>query len=148
MMTTSVNPVRVPSTALIKFVFLILAYAAVFYFGAGAFVDKLAAYIGRPQIPHSHFPWVFVAPNTIALAVTAWMLRRRWIDLRPPQLFVAGAAMAIASIPIWLAVVLGFNAVFNFATMSQATWRIVLTLMLLISGVLTAQVLRLRRPSI
>ena len=134
-----------------KLAFLIVAYTALLMVLSGTvlnvLVDKFHTQGARVEFTLGQLMWMLIAPGTIAITVTAWTLRERWFDLRTPQVLVAALAMAVITVPIFLVIGLGTDALFHYERFSPTAWRMTVQLLMVLSGVVTAQVLRLRRRS-
>jgi hypothetical protein len=150
-MTASAHPVSNRSTTLVKYAFLLVAYAVTLAIICGTLVNLLVDNF------HVHFPRVnftlanllapLLGPNTIAVAVTAWLLRRRWADLRASQLLVPAVGMAIATPIVSLILLAAAQALFHFDQLSVGAWAVTWRLAGVTTGVLVAQLLRLRRKT-
>lgn len=141
-----------PNTlALTKLAFLVFAYvgAAVVITGTmvNLLVDKLHAEAPRFEFTLGDILGAMAALPTIVIAIAAWIMRDRWIGLRTPQLLVAAVAMALLNTPVLLLIVAATNALFHFEHLSPTTWGIVWRILVVLSAVVVAQVLRLGRRS-
>ena len=145
------NQLSARTTLVLKFAFLLALYAAAIWIIVGYVSNALIGFVdlNEPiaQFTAEDYGRVLLAPTTIAVGVTAWLLRGRWFDLRTPQLFVAGVAMAIACMPIFLLVLFLFQSLLHFERFSTDAWAVASRLLSIITGVLVGQILRLRRKT-
>ena len=151
MTTSTVQPVNQRSTTLLKYAFMIVAYSITLSIICGTvvnlLVDKLHAQVPRADFTLPELLQPLVAPGTIAIAVAAWLMRRRWLDLRAAQLLVPAVGMAILTPLVFLLVLAGAQSVFHFEQFSMTAWAVTWRILITISAVLVVQLLRLRRKT-
>ena len=82
---------------------------------------------------------LFLTPNTLSFAISAFIMRRRWAELRGPQLLVVGTFAALLTVVVMfgLAFVLGF-----VYSMSETGAQMIIRTVMLLPGILSAQLLR------
>lgn len=144
--------VRGTGTTLVKFAFIVIVFLIAESILLGSvlnlLVDKFHAPGPRVDLSWSKLlgrPWA--SPLTLAMAASVWLLRRRWQDLRFSQLLVPAVGMAIVN-PIVFFILLAIGQpIFHYERISTPTWTVVWYAMAITTGVLTAQLLRLRRKT-
>lgn len=82
---------------------------------------------------------VILLPNALTFFVSAILLRRRWADLRIPQIMAAGSIAAIATFAM-----VGVFVFLYYPFLGDSTWkaRTVAGLLMLLPGIIAAQLLR------
>ena len=150
-MTANVLRANTRSTTLVKYAFLIFAYAVALWVFVGTvenlFVDKLHVQGVREDFALTSLVKMFPFPCTIAVAVAAWLLRRRWLDLRVSQLLIPAVAMALITPLVFMVVFYPSHYALHYDRFSATAWGAALRVLLVVTGLLVAQLLRLRRGS-
>jgi hypothetical protein len=80
----------------------------------------------------------FLVPNLLSFAISAWVMRARWVDLSVAQLVSAGFSLGVATAIIFFAFVLLFAPFKGMPVLSEILPRI----MMIAPGIIGAQLLR------
>ncbi len=145
------KPERRTTAAVMKLAFIVIAYAvaAVLLNGTvlNLLIDNFHAQVPRVEFTAWDILGALGALPTVGLAIAAWTLRDRWVDLRMPQLFVPVVVMAALTTPVFILILAGLNWLLHFERFSVTTWTITWRILPVVAGLAVAQLLRLRRRS-
>jgi len=151
MTTSTVQPVNRRSTTLLKLAFLIVAYGVALWIFLGTLVnlgiDKQYVQGVREDFALTSLMKMFPFPCTIAVAVAAWFLRRRWMDLRIPQLLIPAVGMALITPLAFTLIFYPSHYALRYDRFSTTAWAVAWRVLMVVTGVLVAQLLRLRRQN-
>jgi len=81
---------------------------------------------------------LFLFPNTLSFAISAWIMRARWSRLSPPQLVAAGFSLSILTIAVLFGVFALILPFLNHPALIEVGARVAMVA----PGVIAAQFLR------
>jgi hypothetical protein len=83
---------------------------------------------------------LFLVPNALSFAISAWIMRSRWAGLRIPQILAAGFALAVVVLLLMFAFLLILAPFLGNSVVSEIGARA----MMVAPGIVAAQLLRVR----
>ena len=83
---------------------------------------------------------LFLTPNTLSFAVSSFIMRRRWVELRLPQILVVAAFAAVLTVVSLF--VLAFVLGLVYYSVSENGAEMIIRTIMVAPGILAAQLLR------
>jgi hypothetical protein len=103
-----------------------------------ALVSTMHFKSARSVLGSQYYFALFLVPNVLSLAISAWIMRGRWSHLRLAQLVAAGSSLGLVTIVVMFALVLLFVPFLGISSISDIATRVVMVA----PGIITAQLLR------
>jgi hypothetical protein len=123
----------------VKLAAILVAYAGTCFGIASALVGAMHFKNARGVLGAQYSLGVFLLPNALSFALSAWIMRSRWSALRIPHLISAGFFLALATILLMSCFVVAFSPFFEISVVSTLGARIAMVA----PGIIAAQALRL-----
>jgi hypothetical protein len=123
----------------VKLAAMLVVYVGTFFGIASGIVGAMHFKNARGLLGAQYSLGVFLLPNALSFALSAWIMRSRWSALRIPQLISAGFFLAFATILLMFCFVVAFSPFFDVSIISELGPRIAMVA----PGIIAAQAVRL-----